>query len=260
VLIDSHCHLNYKEYASMKEVKSKALEMGVDTFIAIGASDGLKSCYETIDLAKDEDNVFATVGIHPHDAKLYTDDVHSEINRLALEETVVAIGEIGLDYYYDHSPRELQIEVFKKQLNIAKKLNLPIVIHTRDAEEDTIKVLSEFRKENSSAKILFHCFSSSQNLADFAISIDAYISFSGIITFKNAEELRAIVKNTPMDKILVETDSPYLSPTPFRGKKNHPAYVSYVAKKVAEVKNIDETEVIKTTRENTINFFGLNIK
>jgi len=260
VLIDSHCHLNYKEYALMKEVKKKALEMGVDTFIAIGASDGLKSCYDTLEIAKNEDNIFATVGIHPHDAKLYTDDVENELNKLALEEKVVAIGEIGLDYYYEHSPKDLQIEVFKKQLNIAKKLNLAIIIHTRDAEEDTIKVLSEFKKENKDAKILFHCFSGSQKLADFAISIDAYISFSGIITFKKADEIREIVKNTPMEKVLVETDSPYLTPIPFRGKTNHPAYVSYVAKKVSEVKEISESDVIKITRENTINFFGLNIK
>jgi TatD DNase family protein len=244
----------------MEEVKAKALEMGVDTFIAIGASDGLRSCIDTLEIAKNEDNIFATIGIHPHDATLFNDFIELELNKLAENKKVIAIGEIGLDYYYDHSPRELQIQVFKKQLDLAKKLDLPIIIHTRDAEDDTIDVLSEFKAKNSDSKILFHCFSGSQKLADFALSINAYISFSGIITFKKAEEIRSIVENTPIEKILVETDSPYLAPVPFRGKKNHPAFVSIVAKKVSEIKNIEESDVISITRRNTIDFFNLDIK
>lgn len=260
MLIDSHCHLNYEDYFDIEAVKTKALEYGVDTFIAIGASEGLKSCIDTVKIAQNNDNIFATVGIHPHDAILYNDIVEKELYKFTDNKKVIAIGEIGLDYYYDHSPRELQIIVFKKQLEMASKLNLPIIIHTRDAEEDTINILSEFKENNKNAKILFHCFSGSQDLADFALSIGAYISFSGIITFKKADEIRDIVKKIPIEYILVETDSPYLTPTPFRGKTNHPAYVSLVAKKVAEIKDIDEEDVISFTRKNTINFFNLKMK
>ena len=260
MLIDSHCHLNYDDYSNIEEVKKKALEMGVDTFIAIGASDGLQSCIETVKIAENNDNIFATVGIHPHDASLYNENVESELYKFTEHKKVIAIGEIGLDYYYEHSPKELQIEVFKKQLNLASKLNLPVIIHTRDAEDDTIKVLSEFKENNKDIKILFHCFSGSQKLADFALSINAFISFSGIITFKKADDIRNIVKKTPIENLLVETDSPYLAPVPFRGKKNHPAFVSLIAKKVSELKEIKEEEVSSVTRSNTINFFGLNIK
>ncbi len=260
MLIDSHCHLNYDDYSDIEDVKAKALEMGVDTFIAIGASDGLRSCIDTLEIARKQNNIFATVGIHPHDAILYNDSVEKELYKLSDNKKVVAIGEIGLDYYYDHSPRELQIEVFKKQLDMAAKLKLPVVIHTRDAEKDTIKILSEYKKNNKNAKILFHCFSGSQEFADFALNIGAYISFSGIITFKKADEIREIVKNVPAEYILVETDSPYLTPTPFRGKKNHPAYVSLVAEKLAEIKGVTKSDVVDFTRENTINFFNLDIK
>jgi len=259
MLIDSHCHLNYKEYANLEEVKKKALEYGVDTFIAIGASDNINSCTETVNIAEKNDNIFATVGFHPHDAELYNEKNEKQIIELLKSPKVVAIGEIGLDYYYEHSERKIQKEVFVKQLNLASKNKLPVVIHTRDAEEDTIEILEKFHQNNPNTKILFHCFSGTEKLANFGQKIGAFFSFSGIITFKKADDIREIAKNIPLEKILVETDSPYLTPVPYRGKKNHPAYVKIVAEKLAEIKNLDYETIEKTTRKNTVNFFNLDI-
>jgi len=261
MLIDSHCHLNYKEYHNITHLLDFSLESGVDTFIAIGASDGMESCRETVELSKKSDSIFPTIGIHPHDAKLYNNDIDKELRYMFSNNNIVAVGEIGLDYYYDHSPKDIQKEIFKKQLSLAVDFNLPIIIHTRDAEKDTINILKEFRIVNKDIKILFHCFSGSSYLAEEGLKLgNTYFSFSGILTFKKAQEIRDIAKTIPLDKILVETDSPYLTPTPFRGKTNHPAYVKYVAEKLAEIKEVEYNSIVKVTRENTISFFNLPIK
>jgi len=261
MLIDSHCHLNYKEYKNIESMLKFSKENGVDGFIAIGASDGIESCIETINLSKKSDSIFPTVGIHPHDAKLYTEEIDLKLRDFLKNENCVAVGEIGLDYYYDHSPKEIQKEVLKKQLKMAVDFNLPVIIHTRDAEKDTIEILKEFNEKNSHIKILLHCFSGTQFLADELLKLkNIYFSFSGIITFKKAQEVRDVAKIIPLDKILVETDSPYLTPTPFRGKTNHPGYVKYVAKKLAEIKELEYSVIVDTTRKNTIEFFNLNIK
>ena len=261
MLIDSHCHLNYENYKDINSVLKFSEENGVDTFIAIGASDGMKSCIETITLSKQSDRIFPTIGIHPHDAKLYDESIDKELRDIFKKENCVAVGEIGLDYYYDHSPKDIQRDVFKKQLKMAIDFNLPVIVHTRDAEEDTISLINEFRLKNKDIKILLHCFSGSEFLAKEMLKLDnVYFSFSGILTFKKAEEIRDIAKFIPIEKILVETDSPYLTPTPFRGKTNHPAYVKYVAEKLAIIKDISYKEVVDITRKNTISFFNLPIK
>lgn len=261
MLIDSHCHLNYDDFKSLDSLFSLSLENRVDTFIAIGASNKLESCIETLEISKKSNKIFPTIGIHPHDAKFYNANIELALEKmLKTHKNIVAIGEIGLDYYYNHSTKEEQFFALKSQMNLAKKYNLPIAIHTRDAEDDTLNIIKEFRKYDKETKILLHCFSGTMTFAKKMLEIEnIFFSFSGIITFKKAQDIREIVKIVPLDKTLVETDSPYLAPVPKRGKANHPAYVKYVAEKLAEIKNKDYSDIEMITRKNTINFFNLPI-
>ncbi len=261
MLIDSHCHLNYDNFKNVEDLLKLSTENNVDAFIAIGASDKLESCKQTIEISKKSKKIFPTIGLHPHDAKFYDKVFEKELEKmLELEKNIVAIGEIGLDYYYNHSSRDEQISAFKKQMNLAKKYNLPIIIHTRDAEGDTFDIINDFKKNNKEIKILLHCFSGTMELAKKMLKIEnVFFSFSGIITFKNANEVREVAEIIPLEKIMVETDSPYLAPVPFRGKSNHPAYVRYVAEKLAEIKNKPYSYIEEITRKNTIEFFNLPI-
>lgn len=260
MLIDSHCHLSFDDFKDIESVLQNAYKNGVDKFIAIGPSDNLKTSYIAVELANKYDDIFATTGIHPHDASFYSNEIEKEIYEIAKNKKIIAIGETGLDYFYNHSPREVQIESFTKQIEIAVNLNLPVIIHTRDANEDTIEIISNAKAKYKNLKFLFHCFSGNEELMKFGLENNIKFSFSGIITFKKSIALQEIVKKVPLSEIMVETDAPFLAPEPFRGKTNEPALVYYTAKKIAELKGIEFDEVAKITRQNTINFFEMPCK
>jgi len=196
---------------------------------------------------------YATVGFHPHSAKLFNEAGYDELITLAQQPKVVAIGEIGLDYYYDNSPREQQKYAFRRQMALAKELDLPVVIHSRDATKDTIDIIKEF----PDVRCLLHCYSGSLETAREYLAMGHYISIAGPVTFKNASRLQEVAKNIPLDRLLIETDCPYLAPVPMRGKQNEPAYVKYVAEKLAELQHVSFEELVKQTMENTIKFFAL---
>lgn len=248
--IDIHTHLNMLE-ESPQEAINLAKKNGVERLITIG------TCPEdhpvVLGLAEEYfPQVYCTLGVHPHDASAYTPEVELYIREKALQKEVVAIGEIGLDYYYKKSPIEQQQQAFRSQLQIAADLALPIEIHTRDAEEDTIALLSEFRGQLSG---VVHCFTGTQFLADAALDLGLNISISGVVTFKNADQLRAVVKTIPLDRLHVETDAPFLAPIPQRGKKNTPAFIVYTAEKVAEIKGIELEELARVTKQNAMKVF-----
>jgi TatD DNase family protein len=232
MLIDTHTHLDDERFnADRDALISRAHEAGVEAFVTIGCD--LASSRAAVLLADHYSDVFATVGVHPHEVKHIEDGWYDELRRLAQHQKVVGFGEIGLDYHYNHSPPRLQRERFREQVCLARDLQLPIVIHTREAEQDTITILKEEHARDVGG--VFHCFSGDAALAKAALDLGFYISFSGVITFQNAEPLRQIVKTVPTDRLLIETDCPYLTPVPHRGKRNEPAYVAVVAQKIAEL-------------------------
>ena len=233
MLIDTHVHLDDPRYDPDREaVFQRAEEAGIGAFITIGCD--LATSTSAVQLATEHTNVYATVGVHPHEVKRIEPHWYEELRQLAQQPKVVAFGEIGLDYHYDHSPREVQRQRFREQVALAKSLELPMVIHTREAQEDTIAILREEQAESVGG--VFHCFSGDPWLAKEALDLGFYLSFSGIITFRTARLLREIILTVPDDRILIETDAPYLTPIPFRGKRNESAYVTYVAEQIAELK------------------------
>lgn len=250
MLIDTHVHLDDPRYDSDREaVFQRARESGVQMFITIGCD--LSTSYSAVQLATERTNVYATVGVHPHEVKHVEPNWYAELRQLALHPKVVAFGEIGLDYHYDHSPREVQRQRFREQIGVAQSLNLPLVIHTRDAQENTLAIL---REENAgSVGGVFHCFSENLSFAKHALDLGFYLSFSGIITFRNASSLHEVIRAVPDDRLLIETDAPYLTPVPFRGKRNESAYVVYVAEKIAEIKYGDSPTGIARVAELTTN-------
>ena len=234
MLIDSHVHLDDPRYDSDRtEMFARAQDAGVEAFITIGCD--LATSRAAVDLADQHPNIYATVGVHPHEVKHIKDSWYQELTELAKHPKVVGYGEIGLDFHYDHSPREIQRQRFREQIQLARELELPIVIHTREAQEDTITILDE--EHASQVGGVFHCFSGDTWLANHALDLGFYISFSGIITFQNASALRDIAQTIPDDRLLIETDAPYLTPIPYRGKRNESAYVKKVAEKIAEIKD-----------------------
>lgn len=257
IIVDSHCHLDDERLSSqgIGVLLERAKEKGIEYAQTICTT---KADFEKIHpMACEHKNLFCSYGIHPHSAE---DDIVTleELLENGSKEKVIGIGETGLDYYYDNAPRERQRESFKLHLEAARKLDLPVIIHTRDADEDTIEILDEAIKAGSS-KLLLHCFSS-PGLTEFAVEKGLYVSASGIITFKNAEAVRESFKQIPMDKILVETDAPYLAPIPHRGKTNEPSYTFYVAEKMAEIKGISMEEVCNQTTENFFNLFSRAVR
>lgn len=234
MLIDTHVHLDDPRYDEDREaVFLRAEESGVTTFITIGCD--LSTSSAAVKLATKRDNVYATVGVHPHEVKHIEPKWFSELTRLAQHQKVVAYGEIGLDYHYDNSPRETQRLQFREQISLAHSLKLPLVIHTREAQQDTLTILREEKADELGGVI--HCFSEDAELAQGALDLGFHLSFSGIITFRNAGPLRDIIRTVPDDRLLIETDAPYLTPVPFRGKRNESAYVKYVAQQIAEIKH-----------------------
>lgn len=251
-MIDSHAHLNDGRFDKIiDEVLQRAKEAGVEGIINIGYD--LPSSQRAINLANLHHELFATVGFHPHSAKFFDDVSYQELLKLAGKPKVVAIGEIGLDYYYDNSPRDQQRYAFRGQMALAQDLDLPVVIHSREATKDTMDILKEF----PDVRCLLHCYSGSLETAKEYLEMGHYISFAGPVTFKNAVRLQEVAKNIPLDRLMVETDCPYLAPEPMRGKRNEPAWVKYVALKIAELQNVTLEEVIKHTKDNANKFFGL---
>lgn len=253
-MIDTHAHLDFSQFDSDREkIIFEAQVSGVKRIINIGVD--LKSSRKSVELAQKYPFLYATVGIHPHDAKTLNDDVLKKLEILAQNEKIVAIGEIGLDFYRNLSPKEVQIEAFEKQIALAKKLNLPIVVHIRNAYKDALDIL----KKNDVQKTggVLHCFSGNQKQANFGLSLGFYLSFNGTLTYPKSKA-KDIAKNTPLDFILTETDCPYLTPAPFRGKRNKPSYVRLVMEKLSGIfsdKSFEEIE--KITEKNAFNLFGL---
>ncbi len=252
-MIDSHCHLNYiEDCGTPAELIAEATDAGVRKIVNIGAD--LESSQISVDLARRFEAVYATVGVHPHDANKVDDRVLDEIKQLAGEKKVVAIGEIGLDYYRDLSPRNVQRKVFGTFLEMAVKLKLPVVIHTREAFEDTLDVVRDYAGNLRGG--VFHCFPGEADDAEKVIELGFVISVGGVITYKNSGMAR-VAKSVSLDKIIAETDAPYLTPVPFRGKTNRPALVEHVYHKLAELRGISFAEVEKTVDRNCEKLFGM---
>ncbi len=254
MLIDTHTHLDDPRYDADREaMMQRAREAGVDTFVTIGCD--LATSRAAVALADRHADVYATIGVHPHEVKRIEDDWYNELRRLAQHPKVVAYGEIGLDYHYNHSAPKQQRDRFREQVSVARELRLPIVIHTREAQDDTITIL----KEENATEVggVFHCFSGDAWLAKDALDLGFYLSFSGVITFQNATMLRDIVKTVPLDRILIETDCPYLTPVPYRGKRNEPAYVRWVAEKIAGIHKISADTIAEITSKNAHHLFRI---
>ncbi len=252
-MIDTHCHLEMDSFKrDIDEVIKRARDAGLEAIITVGSD--FKGCKKAVELANKYDFVFATVGIHPHDASDFSEKIFEQIKDwTSLGSKVVAIGEIGLDYHYDHSPRDVQRDVFKKQLFYAKEVDLPVVIHSREARMDTLKIL----EESGISRGVMHCFSGDIEMAERAMAMGFYISFAGPVTFKNAERLRQIVKVIPDDYLLIETDAPYLTPEPYRGKRNEPAFIVQTAKVIAEIRGISFEDVKRITSLNAKRLFKI---
>lgn len=252
MLIDSHCHLNYPEFADLDAVIARAEEAGVQLMQTISTK---RSDFAAVKkLAAENLSIYCSIGIHPHEVEKHQDLTLEELLREASAPKVIGIGETGLDYYYEHSPREIQQQSFRLHIAAARRIELPVIVHTRDAEEDTYSILSD-EMAKGKFKFLLHCFSSSQQLADKAIKLGGYISFSGIVTFKKAEEVQAAAKTIPLERMLVETDAPYLAPAPHRGKPNEPAYTRITAEYIAQLRGISYEDVAAATTENFLRLF-----
>lgn len=255
MFIDTHSHLFLPDFENdLDEVISRAKENSIDRIIVPAIN--LETAKQTLKLAEKYDMIYAAVGVHPHDTKNWENAWVEEIERLARHRKVIAIGEIGLDFHYDFSPKEKQIEAFKAQLNLAVKLNRPAIIHNRESDEDMMKIISSYCGNNLRAQ--FHCFNSSLDDALEYIKMNHIVSFTGNITFKKSDELRRILEGISMDNILLETDSPYMTPEPYRGKRNEPSHVRLVAQRIAEIHKTNIEEVAKITSFNAFRFFGLN--
>ncbi|MCL1875236.1 MAG: TatD family hydrolase [Synergistaceae bacterium] len=252
-LIDSHCHLNSKEFCgSVDYYLDRAEKAGVRQFIIIGAD--FSNSAEAAELAELYSNrgVYATAGVHPHDAKIVDKSFPEEFLKLLNGNRIVAIGETGLDYYYDHSPREKQKQVFREHINLAKEKDLPIILHIRDAMDDALQIL---HSEGAPPGGVFHCYAGGLKYLDEALSFGYYISFSGAITFAKSEELREVARIAPIDRILCETDCPWLAPIPFRGKLNEPANVKYVYETIAAARNISMDYLAEKVKRNNFTVF-----
>jgi TatD DNase family protein len=259
MFVDSHAHIDGPEFdADRDEIIARAQAAGVTTILNVGTGDPHTGVFErAIEVGRRYPSVYTAIGTHPHDARFYNDAAEQKTKELIKSGArVVAWGEIGLDFHYDNSPRDVQIDVFKRQLHAARECDVPVIIHTREAEPTTIEILKT-DYDGASRKGVFHCFSGSKDLALRALELDFMISFSGIVTFKKAEELREIAKEVPLDHLLIETDCPFLAPVPYRGKRNEPAYVVEVARCIAEVRGVETEEIARITTENFQRFLQI---
>ncbi len=245
-MIDTHTHINMIEGITVEDVLKNAKENGVDKIIVPSANP--KDFEGIMKLINKYDNVYGMLGVHPSDAKDWDDKLITEIKNLAWNKKIVAIGEVGLDYYWDKSFNELQKEIFIKQIKLANELNLPIDVHDRDAHKDTFDILKEY---NNGSKVVMHCFSGSVEFAKECIKEGWYLGIGGVVTFKNAVKMKEVVQAVPLEYILLETDAPYLTPVPYRGQENQPAYVKFVAEEIAKLRRITLEEVIRITAQTS---------
>lgn len=251
-MIDTHCHLEMKPFdEDREEVIKRAKEVGLEAIITIGSD--LEGNKKAIELSEKYDIVYATVGFHPHDAKDFTEETFELIKRLSRKEKVLAIGEIGLDYHYNNSPKHIQKEAFIKQLTYAKEIDYPVVIHSRESKTDTLDIL----KRSGVNRGVMHCFSGDIDMAKKVIELGFFISIAGPVTYKNATKLQSIAKLIPDDYLLIETDAPYLTPEPFRGVRNEPAYIIHTARFLAKLRGISEEDIIRITSVNAKRLFKL---
>lgn len=260
MFVDSHAHIDGPEFdADREEVIQRAQAAGVSAILNVGTGDPHSGAFErAIDLGKRHQSIYTAIGTHPHDARLYDDAAEEKTKTLIQNgERVVAWGEIGLDFHYDNSPRDVQIDVFKRQLHAARECDLPVIIHTREAEVETVEII-ETDYAGADRRGVFHCFSGSGDLARRGVELGFMISFSGIVTFKKAEELRETARQVPLDRLLIETDCPFLAPPPHRGKRNEPAYVVEVARCLAGLHGLEIEELAQITAENFTRFFSLH--
>jgi TatD DNase family protein len=247
MFIDSHCHLDDKRFAEdLDAVIDRASAAGIDRMLSIGTGDGPPGIDCAVRIADRYPQVYASIGVHPHDAAKATPQTFDDLRALSKHPKVIAFGEIGLDYHYDFSPREVQREVFTEQLKLAAELALPIIIHTREAWEDTIAALAEHWRGHG----IMHCFTGNAVQAQQALDLGFHLSFGGVITFKTAEEVRESARITPDDRLLIETDAPYLAPIPHRGKRNEPALMVETARKLAEIRNMTSERIADLTTRN----------
>lgn len=255
MLFDSHAHLDDEKFADDREaVIARAKENGVTHIINIGAD--MESSARSVALASQHESIYAAVGVHPHEAEKVVAADYDQLAEWTRLDKVVAIGEIGLDYYYDLSPRDLQKEVFIRQLDVARQMHMPIVIHDRDAHGDTMAIL---KREGKGLIGVVHCFAGSLEMANELIKMGWYIGCDGPVTFKNAAKLPEIMTKIPLERLLIETDSPYLTPVPLRGKRNEPAYVRFVAEHIAALRGISGEELAKVTTKNVCDLFHIKL-
>ncbi|MEJ0046579.1 MAG: TatD family hydrolase [Rhodospirillales bacterium] len=248
MLIDSHCHLDFYKDEERPGLLARARDAGVGEMVTIGTR--LSLAAKQIALAEASADVWCTVGTHPHHAAEEEMPEEQAIAALAEHPKVIAIGEAGLDYFYDRSPRDVQAEVFSRQIRAARRAGVPICIHTRDADDDTFAILKDEQDQGGEFDFLLHCFSSGRALAEQAVAIGGYVSFSGILTFPKSHELKAIAADLPAERLLVETDAPYLAPVPFRGKRNEPALVAHTARVLAELRGMSPEDLGDLTTRN----------
>ena len=254
MLVDSHCHLDFDVFdEDRSETIQRARDAGVAAMVTICTR--VTKFEEICAIAETDDNIWCSVGIHPHQAEEEPVVTVEDLVSRAAHPKVIAIGETGLDYYYDNSPRELQETSFRTHIAASRETELPLIVHTRDADEDMAEILEDEMEKGAFPGVL-HCFSSGRRLAERALDIGFYISLSGIVTFKNAQDLRDIVKDVPVDRILVETDAPFLAPIPNRGKRNEPAFVADTAARVAELKAMDNQALSAASTENFFRLFS----
>ncbi len=254
MIIDSHAHLDDTRFNRDRDKLIKELkENGIELAINIGSD--LKTSIASAALADKHENIYAAVGIHPHSAKEVDQSTIEILRSFAARDKVVAIGEIGLDFHYDNSPRDIQKKWFKEQIKLAKEVNLPIVVHSRESDQEVLDIIKE--AQDGTLRGVLHCFSGSVELAKEFIKLGFYISLAGPVTFKNARVPKEVAKAVPLDKLLVETDSPYLTPEPYRGKRNEPIYTKYVAGTIADLRGISYEELAKATNRNTRDLFGI---
>ncbi len=254
MIFDTHAHYDDERFDEDRDALLKQLHQEGISYI-LNASASPESLETTMELAEKYPFVYAALGIHPHDAEKINENIMNKIRILSKNDKVVAIGEIGLDYYYDNSPRDIQRYWFERQIELAKELKLPIIIHDRDAHEDTVNILKKTDVKQVGG--IFHCFSGSAQMAMEMLKLNLYIAIGGAVTFKNARKTVEVVKAVPLEKLLVETDCPYLSPEPHRGKRNNSGYLVHIIRKIAGIKEISESEVAETTLMNAKKVFGL---
>ena len=256
-IIETHCHLDYLDQADLEITLAKSRQVGIERIITIAVSAG--NLESVMKLATSSANIWGTQGIHPHEAESYTPEVDAIIRRNAVHAKILAVGEIGLDYYYDHADRAVQRSVFEQQLQTAIELDLPVVIHTREADDDTRDILKNC-STSLNRKGVIHSFTSSLALAEFCLAEGFMLGFNGITTFKSADNVRQVVAATPMTQLLLETDAPYLTPVPYRGRPNAPYYLPFIAETLAAIKEVDVEVLLQQAYRNSLDVFFSGIK